>query len=1258
MRKRWCAVLLLLLIFSVFLRAADWEAEVSIEDSVRWSKLDFLDPYDIVTAAKGQENDIWFVHASGLLRYDGRGLESFPIGESDLRGTLDLFVSSTGLVCILTTDKFVVWQDGDYQVKRPFPNQIIRRDSIVEDTDGRIFVSTGIGLFVWVNGDLSKVDTDVQDPASILVDGNGLLWMVDSESHHIGVYHIEQGSEGWALEQRHRFDGAADNTIAQQLFLDSQQRVWVFDRDEFDDICYYQDYQKVQPFAEIDLGSPTGVFATMVESLSGDLWMSTTHKLVRLRGEEITYYDDYELSLPNTFPYLLELANDRLLLGGVGYTPRIINLSTEEWTTYRGLNFQCEDENGGQWFLTEDRQVVYRDGDQWQQFGASDGLIDRPNRLTLGSDGTIWASGADGDVAAVAYYSDGTWTSFDFPELGSVFSHLAVIETTEGAMIFGAGTPNYRMGEARGGGVIFRRHGSGYDRLHVPPPTFLIRTATMVEIQGYGLLLGSGNLYKSSPNATFSADRYEVIHHRWIDHLMVDASNVAWVAVSGVGVYQYDGAEFILHGLNNGLTEKNVVYLVEDQKRAGILVLTESGFYRFDGIGWSRWGRINKAPYRRENHTVFQDASGAFWINSASRSWFLDGTMNVEPDYTFSQIQIQFQGSDYWAATPASDLDYSWKLDDGPWSAYSGHSYVTLNEVEVGDHVLMVRARDRSGNVDETPAQVTFRVNLPVWKQTWFILVSAATVILFVLLVYLLLRVRIKSALAIDEFKLDFFTNISHELRNPLAVIMSPAELMLKSETDDTKRNKLQIILRNARKLQSMVDQLLQFRRIDQGKRDERMTGGEIISFITESVNNLETLWLDKNQTLDLTVGPEHFLCLFNPDTVQQTVDNLLSNAIKYSEPNTHLQVSATVGTIDGHQALTFAVTDEGLGIPLHEQKHVLEPFYRLEQGREQEGSGIGLALVNQLVSGCGGKISFESPVTKDGKGTCVTVMLPLEPYVERKTEDLPEDYSEERSDERPVVLMVEDNEDLRQILIRAFADHYNVLESADGINGFEKAHQWNPDLIVSDIMMPGMDGYALCEKLKSDPETSHIPVILLTAKNSSEHRLKGIKAGADAYLSKPLDLDHLQARIENLLESRRELKRRFARQLLIEPTEVTVTSTDELILRKAIKIVDEHMQDEEFDVNTFSNLMGLSVASLRRKLKSVTGQTPLAFIQKMRIKRAAHLLATTDLQVADIGSRVGIYDQSYFGKLFRKETGVAPSGYKESQLRKTEPTT
>jgi signal transduction histidine kinase/DNA-binding response OmpR family regulator len=1263
--------------------AKSWEAEVSIEDSMRWSKLDFLDPYNIVTAATGQENEVWFVHNSGLLRYDGRELQSFPISESELRGTLDLFVSSTGLVCILTTDHLIVWRDGDYQLTGRFSNQIIRRESIVEDADGHIFIATDVGLFVLVDGELSQVDTGDRRPAAILFDGNGLLWMVDAESHDIGVHQVKLGSGGGELEERHHFAGPTGNTIAQDLFLDSRQRVWVFDRDEIAHICYFEDYQKVRPFDQIDLGTPTGVYATMAESLSGDFWMATTHKLVRLRGDEITYHDNYGLSLPTTFPYLLELSNDRLLLGGVGYTPRLVNLSTEEWTTYRGLNFQCEDENGGEWFITDDHEVVRHADGEWHQFEASAGLIDRPNRLTLGSDGTIWASGAHGNAAAVARYNNATWTASLFPELGTVFSHLSVIETSEGAMIFGAGTPTYRLGEARGGGVIFRRNGSKFDQLHVPPPTFLPRTSTMVEIEGYGLLLGSGNLFRSSPNATFSADRYDIIHHRWIDHMMVDTSNVAWIACSGVGVYEFDGEQFTLHGLDSGLREKNVVYLVEDKKRTGVLVLTEGGVFRFDGTGWSRWGRINEGPFRRETHTVFQDSAGAFWINSASRSWFLDGKMNVGPNYAFktvrydpesnppdtlvtiadadfpegSQVQIQFKGSDYWAATAASDLDYSWKLDGGPWSAFSTDSYVTLNDVEVGDHVLMVRARDRSGNVDETPAQVSFRVNLPVWKQSWFILISSVTVILVALLIYLLFRVRIKAALAIDEFKLDFFTNLSHELRNPLAVIMSPAELLLKSENDAAKRNKLQIILRNARKLQSMVDQLLQFRRIDQGNRVPRLTGGEVISFIKESVYNLETLWLDKQQTLDLALDPETFLCLFNPDTVQQTVDNLLSNAIKYSGPNTHLAVIAKVAMIDGHQSLTFSVTDQGPGIPLHEQENVLEPFYRLEKGRENEGSGIGLALVNQLVSSSGGKISIQSPVTKDDKGTCVTVMLPLEAYVESKAMDPLEEIPEERPDETPVLLMIEDNEDLRQILTRAFSNRYHILESGDGMDGFEQAHKWNPDLIVSDIMMPGMDGYALCEKLKSDPETSHIPVILLTAKNSSEHRLKGLKAGADAYLSKPLDLDHLQARVDNLLESRRELKRKFARQLLIEPTEVTVTSTDELILRKALKIVEEHMQDEDFDVNTFSGLMGLSVASLRRKLKAVTGQTPLAFIQKMRIKRAAHLLATTDLQVADVGSRVGIYDQSYFGKLFRKETGVAPSGYKESQLRKKEPT-
>jgi signal transduction histidine kinase/DNA-binding response OmpR family regulator len=756
--------------------------------------------------------------------------------------------------------------------------------------------------------------------------------------------------------------------------------------------------------------------------------------------------------------------------------------------------------------------------------------------------------------------------------------------------------------------------------------------------------------------------------------MIVDSRNDLWVACLGVGVYQYNGDKWIIHGPQTGLETKNVIYLLEDTFRGHILALTDRGFFQFDGTSWTPWGFPMDLPLKRENHTVFQSSDGAIWLNFSSRSWLLErkgfGRHNykfqtirympdtVPPDTYVSvptgrfpeggQIQIEFKGSDFWGDTPKQELVYSWSLDGDNWSPFTRKSSITFSSLSGGKYELLVRARDRDGNLDSTPSRTVFRVIPPLWKRAWFILLVVVAITLIVFLLYALYRVRIKAALALDEFKFDFFTNISHELRNPLAVIISPVEMLLDSDFDTGTRKKLQIVLRNARKMQVMVDQLLAFRQIEKNRWTLNSEGGEIIGFAREALMNNEPLWQNKNQSLSFRASKELHLCSFDPSIVQKVIDNLVSNAAKYSDEGASIVVQVAIDQIDGHDQFVFEIEDDGPGIPLHEQKNVLQPFYRIRNATREEGSGVGLALVNQLVKLCGGTIEIRSPVAGSDRGTHFTVVIPLEPYKAPVQEKAPDVISSSIENGKPTVLFVEDNEDMRHILCDAFSSAYGVIEAGDGDAGLAAAIKHNPDIVVSDVMMGGLNGLELCERLKTDPETSHIPVILLTARSSVEHRIEGIQCGADAYIPKPLDVKHLRARVENLLESRSELKRRFARQLVIEATEITVTPTDEKILQQAIRIVEEHMRDEDFDVDRFATLMGMSRSSIKRKLKAITGQSPQPFIQKLRLKRAAQLLTSGDLPVSEVAAMVGFYDVSYFGKVFKKEFGYAPSLYRE----------
>jgi signal transduction histidine kinase/DNA-binding response OmpR family regulator len=1257
--------------------SSPWHPKVSMQDGWRWTGLDFLHDYEIIHGTRGLNNDVWFVHQGGILLYDGLQVRNHPVPRLASQSILDIRYVADGRILITTEAELVVWKDGQHTAFRSPDGARFIRNGVVEHKDGRVFVATATGVCEVRRDGLFKINTGHKKIAAILIDAEGNLWIGEA-GRSLEVYALPVIAGNVVADLLHRFAASSQNPYGPHLFLDSRGRVWVLDPDEKDQCYLYENYQRSPAMVGLRANGFMSEGIRVIEPTPGDFWFCASRKLARWDGRQLRVYGIEDYPIPSSYPYILALAGERILFGGHKLTPQLLNLSGQRWATYAGLNYQCESRSGERWFIAEDRRVVRYNGSSWEAFGSGQGVIDRPNRIIATSDGSIWASGSHEGKAAVALRRNEGWEIFRFPEVGMTFSYLAAIETRAGEVIFGGGTAEQMLGSATGGAVVFRKTAQGYAGRHHPYPAFARRTANLVERKGEGLLFSTASVFKANAGDQYINTTKDLFSRQWIDHMIVDQRNDLWVACLGVGLYHDTGSGWRLHGRKEGLVTKNIIYLLEDPRREGVLALTDKGFFRFDGVNWGKWGFSMDFAFTRENHTVVLAGDGAVWLNFSSRDWLLElkdfGRHNYEfqsirylpddmPPQTWAsvphdrfpeggQIQVRFEGADFWEETPRPELVYSWSLDGVNWSPYTTETSATFSELGSGDYRLAVRSRDMSGNIDQSPATVVFSVLPPVWRQWWFIVSGCGVLAAIGLLIYSLYRIRLKAALALDEFKLDFFTNISHELRNPLAVIISPMETLLASDLDESVRKKIHIVLRNARKMQGMIDQLLEFRKIEKGHWTLNHEGGEIVGFTKESVMNHEPIWQGRRQTVHVSASPPAFPCSFDSSSLQKIVDNLISNAIKYSGDETALQVKIRIEHVDGHDHYILEVEDEGAGIPLHEQQNVLQPFYRVRRDSYREGSGVGLALVNQLVGLWGGSVAMKSPLLEDGRGTRFTVMLPLEPYQEPKAAPAVDAPAGPSGDGRPVLLFVEDNEDMRHILVDAFADHYHVIEAADGESGFQLAQKVNPDLLVSDVMMPKMSGTELCEKLKTAPETSHIPVVLLTARSSVEHRIEGMRSGADAYVSKPLDLKYLRVLIENLLESRRELKKKFAKQLVIEATEITVTPTDELILNKAIKVVEDSMMDENFDVERFARLMGMSRSTLKRKLSAITGLSPQPFVQQLRLKRAAKLLASGGLSVSEVGRMVGFYDLSYFGSVFKREFGSTPSQYAQTKKK------
>lgn len=513
----------------------------------------------------------------------------------------------------------------------------------------------------------------------------------------------------------------------------------------------------------------------------------------------------------------------------------------------------------------------------------------------------------------------------------------------------------------------------------------------------------------------------------------------------------------------------------------------------------------------------------------------------------------------------------------------------------------------------------------------------------------------------LEEMKYRFFTNISHEFRTLLTLIITPIGSILKRTTDSETRHQLNDVSRNAGDLLQLVNQLLDFRKMEMNGERLNLQSGNLNEFIQYTTMKFMPLAEQKNIRLTFEDKTEGLFMYFDKDKLGKVLTNLLSNAFKFTKAGGKVNVCLEKCILDSRRCAHIIVEDTGCGIPKEEQGHVFERFYRTEQdsSSQQIGSGIGLNMVYEYIQLHEGKVSLES---EEGKGSRFIVDIPAD--LKREVQ---QEASEENRIASPVmadvvdgavgvqtfwkiektVLVVEDNEDFSHFLSQELGRIYNkVLTAKDGIEGAMMAEAENPDIIVSDVMMPRMNGTDMCRRIKENIETSHIPIILLTAWSTDEGRAAGYKAGADAYIAKPFDMEVLLARISNLLEKQEKRQRDFSHSISLDPKTVTDSSPDEDFLKEVIACIEKNIDNSEYTIDSLSTDVVMSRMSLYRKMKSLTGQTPADFIRTVRLKTAAKLLKEEKCTVSEACYRTGFASPQNFAKHFKEMFGVLPSQY------------
>lgn len=644
------------------------------------------------------------------------------------------------------------------------------------------------------------------------------------------------------------------------------------------------------------------------------------------------------------------------------------------------------------------------------------------------------------------------------------------------------------------------------------------------------------------------------------------------------------------------------------------------------------------------------------------------GSHRVHLDLSHDESSVAFYFSNLNYINPThTSYRYTLVNFDKSWTEVHSQSLgrAVYTYLEPGDYVFKVYAADNGTDWSRIPAEISFTIHPPFWKSTAayvfyvFMLMGAVA-----LASQLYVRRKKQQILfekklelqhqkeELDQMKFRFFTNISHELRTPLTLILLPLESIMRDLKESAVYPKLETMHHNARELLSLVNHLLDFRKLEMGGEKLDLVRGNMPEFASDIVSSFQDAAQKKGISLSLENSLTRSVMAFDKSQMSKIMNNLLSNAMKFTPEGGYVSMELSQVSEDGRDLLRIDVSDTGTGIPKADLTHIFDRFYQSDNASMSTGSGIGLSLVKQYAEMHHGRVGVSSEV---GKGTVFSVWIPMDLEVtsgEHPRQNVsvlaeePESQVREKTD-MATVMIVDDNQDFLSYMTSELSVHFNVIPASGGESCLKKLHKVQPDVLICDVMMPGIDGFELTKRVKNDIETSHIPVILLTARTSDDIRLEGYETGADAYLTKPFKMDILEARVRNLIEERQKRISSFSSDSDIKPANVAVNSLDEKLMDRIMESIQKNLDNPEYSVEELSSDVGMHRMNLYRKLQSLVGMTPSEFIRTIRLKRAAQILAERpDISVTELADMVGFNTPKYLTRYFKEMFGCAPSQY------------
>jgi signal transduction histidine kinase/ligand-binding sensor domain-containing protein/CheY-like chemotaxis protein/AraC-like DNA-binding protein len=823
------------------------------------------------------------------------------------------------------------------------------------------------------------------------------------------------------------------------------------------------------------------------------------------------------------------------------------------------------------------------------------------------------------------------------------------------------------------------------------------------------------------------------ISGRKIFEIYEDKKERLWFATnSGLNKYIPTSRTFVHYNENDGLSGGTAYCILEDA-HGNLWIGTDKGiskfnpetnqFRNFDALqGFSSSEYFNHLAAKMDNGEMFFARPIGlirFYPDSIKENTYIPPIVitscklfdkaipygkEIKLSYDKNFLSFEFAALSFYNS-PRNRYAYKMVGIDKDW-VYSGtRRYASYPDLEPSKYIFKVKGSNNDGIWNESGTSIAIIIYPPWWETNW---AYASYVMIFIILLfgirrYELNRVELKNKIKMDEailkereeidiMKSRFFANISHEFRTPLTLIEGPAEKIISKTTDESIVKDAGIIKKNSKRLLQLVNQLLDLSKLEAGKMKLEASKNNIVSFVKGVALSFESLTEEKDITLEIKSKEESVEVYFDKEKILKVLSNIFSNSLKFTPENGRITINISTNFssdssdfkgIKGDY-VEIKIKDTGIGIPKEEIPKLFDRFYQVDSSftKEHQGTGIGLALVKELVELHHGSISVQSEVEQ---WTEFTICIPLgkehlrkEEIVEEKETDITQhgikdliksdikgnytkinpDNDFKVSEDKTIILVVEDNYDMREYIKESLGKEYIIEEAINGEQGVRKAQNLIPDLIVSDMMMPKMDGNALTRVLKNDERTSHIPIIILTAKSGQDSKLEGLETGADDYLTKPFDIKELQIRIRNLINLRKKLQQKFGQietdfsgkkdiPLQSEKDKpLKLRNIDEKFLIKIQKVVNEHISEEDFSIEGLGSEVGMSRSQVLRKIKALTGKSPSIYVRSIRLLKAKEMIENGDGNISEVAYLVGFSSPIYFSKCFKEEFGYPPKNF------------